>query len=88
MRSVQEKLEAGSCIYWLFLFPYWSLICLTVDAETSVASGEYFLHHGEADELFLKQERENLSGKEFLDEVIVENVRFYGNVYLDLRFPQ
>jgi len=59
-----------------------------VDAETSVASGEYFLHHGEADELFLKQERENLSGKEFLDEVIVENVRFYGNVYLDLRFPQ
>ena len=59
-----------------------------MDAETSVASGEYFLHHGEADELFLKQERENLSGKEFLDEVIVENVRFYGNVYLDLCFPQ
>ncbi len=34
--------------------------------------GENLLYKGKADELFPKQEREELSGEESLDEVILE----------------
>ncbi len=45
---------------------------LAVDVETCVVSGEDFLHKLETDELFPKQEREELSGEESLDKVIME----------------
>jgi len=37
-----------------------------------VAPAENLLDQGKPDELFLKQEREDLSGEESLDEVIME----------------
>ncbi len=45
---------------------------LAVDVETCMSPAENLLDQGKPDELFLKQEREDLSSEESLDEVIVE----------------
>jgi len=52
-----------------------------VDVKARVAPGENLLYKGKADELFPKQEREDLSGEESLDEIIVE-VRDFMEVFL------
>jgi hypothetical protein len=43
-----------------------------VNVETCVVPVEDFLHQGKADELFLQQQREDLVGEDFLDDLIVE----------------
>ena len=45
---------------------------LTVDVETCVPPAENLLHQGEPDELFTKQEGEDLMGEKIADGVIME----------------
>ncbi len=66
-----------------------------MNVETCVAPAENLLDKGKSDELFPKQKREDLSGEESLDEVIMEagdtvesairGCASFGNQYMDMR---
>ena len=67
---------------------------LTVGVETCVVPAENFLHKRKADEFFPKQQGEDLMGKDFLDNLVMETTDTvegtirgcapFGNQYMDM----